>query len=75
MRILTIRTDQPDAEISLLENHKLMNRIKWTAHRTLADSIHIKIDQLLQEKLIKFEELQGIVCFKGPGSFTGLRIG
>jgi tRNA threonylcarbamoyladenosine biosynthesis protein TsaB len=49
--------------------------IKWEAHRQLAETIHTKIKEILDKSSISLTDLQGIACFKGPGSFTGLRIG
>ncbi len=75
MIILTIKTDQPQAEIALFENTNTSDEIAWEAHRQLADTIHIKISELLHRNELELTDLSGIVCFKGPGSFTGLRIG
>jgi tRNA threonylcarbamoyladenosine biosynthesis protein TsaB len=47
----------------------------WQAHRELAETIHKKIQQMLSELSKSWNDIEGIVCFKGPGSFTGLRIG
>lgn len=75
MIILTIKTDQPQAEIALFENTSKSDEIVWEAHRQLADTIHIKIRELLHRNNLELNDLAGINCFKGPGSFTGLRIG
>jgi len=75
MLILTIRTDKLEAEIGLFENEKQLAYVAWPAHRELSATIHKKLDELLKSQGKKLENLQGIVCFKGPGSFTGLRIG
>lgn len=75
MIILTIRTDQPEAEIALFNDDKLLVAETWTAHRQLAETIHLKIAQLLKSQKMVWSNLGGVVCFKGPGSFTGLRIG
>lgn len=75
MLILTFRTDKPEAEIGLYDGEKQLAYETWQAHRELSMTIHKKIDEILTSHNIKLSDLRGIVCFKGPGSFTGLRIG
>lgn len=75
MLILTIRTDKPEAEIGLYDDSKQLKYETWTAHRQLAETIHTKIEALLKNQQKTWQDLQGIACFQGPGSFTGLRIG
>lgn len=75
MVILTIRTDNPEAEVGLFDNETKLAYEKWQAHRELSDTLHKKIKGLLDAQGKEFKDLGGIVCFQGPGSFTGLRIG
>jgi tRNA threonylcarbamoyladenosine biosynthesis protein TsaB len=75
MIILTLRTDKPEAELGLYEDAKQLSHITWQAHRQLSSTIHQKITELLEQNQKQLTDIQGIVCFKGPGSFTGLRIG
>lgn len=75
MLILTIRTDKPEAEIGLYEDEARVSYESWLAHRELAETIHGHIDALLNTQNRRLDDIQGIVCFEGPGSFTGLRIG
>jgi tRNA threonylcarbamoyladenosine biosynthesis protein TsaB len=75
MIILTIRTDNPEAEVGLFHNNEQLAYEVWAAHRRLAETLHQKIHDLLKSQDKKIGDVEGIVCFKGPGSFTGLRIG
>ena len=75
MIIITIRTEKPEAEIGLMEAGNQLAYVKWQAHRMLAETIHQKIKQILDDSNNRFENLEGIILYKGPGSFTGLRIG
>lgn len=75
MLILTIRTDKPEAEIGLYQADKQLQYQVWTAHRQLAETLHGKLAALLKEQDKDWHDVEGIVCFEGPGSFTGLRIG
>ena len=73
--IVAIRTDKPDAELYLANNTKIIAEYTWQAQRQLADSIHLKIADLLQSQNVDWRDISGIIVYKGPGSFTGLRIG
>jgi len=75
MLILTLRTDKADAEVGLYDDSRQLAYYTWTAHRELSLTIHRKIDEILGSQGKSLHDVQGIVCFKGPGSFTGLRIG
>lgn len=75
MLILTLRTDQPESEIGLFDDDKQPACLSWPAHRQLAETIHLKLKELLDAQGRSLEQLEGIIVFKGPGSFTGLRIG
>jgi tRNA threonylcarbamoyladenosine biosynthesis protein TsaB len=75
MIILTIRTDKPAAELGLYDDDKQVGYERWEAHRELSVTIHTKIKNLLNTYKKDWDDIEGIICFKGPGSFTGLRIG
>jgi tRNA threonylcarbamoyladenosine biosynthesis protein TsaB len=75
MIILTLRTDKPEAEIGLYDNEKQLAYEFWHAHRELAETIHEKLAEILDKTSKELNNIEGVVCFKGPGSFTGLRIG
>jgi tRNA threonylcarbamoyladenosine biosynthesis protein TsaB len=75
MIILTLRTDKPEAEIGLFNDATKLAYVSWQAHRQLAETLHTKIDELLTQQQKTWHDVQGIVMYEGPGSFTGLRIG
>lgn len=73
--ILTLRTDKPDAEIGLYEGYEQLAYHVWPAHRQLAETLHHTIDHVLTSQKAELTDLTGLIVYKGPGSFTGLRIG
>jgi tRNA threonylcarbamoyladenosine biosynthesis protein TsaB len=74
--ILALRTDSPEAEVYLLDTEgKTVDTYIWQAHRTLArDLLKVMNERLISQKA-DWQDIEGIVLYKGPGSFTGLRIG
>ncbi|HEX4774564.1 MAG TPA: tRNA (adenosine(37)-N6)-threonylcarbamoyltransferase complex dimerization subunit type 1 TsaB [Candidatus Saccharimonadales bacterium] len=75
MLILTIRTDKPEAELGLFEDQTRLAYFTWPAHRQLAETIHLNIKELLSSYQKDLKDVEAIAAYKGPGSFTGLRIG
>lgn len=75
MIIITIRTDKPEAELGLFDDARELTYIKWEAHRKLAETLHAKIREQLASQSLDWNDIQGVVVYEGPGSFTGLRIG
>lgn len=75
MIFLTIRTDKPEAELGLFADDTQLAYETWHAHRELSVTLHQKIIELLRSHSQSVQDLDGIVGFAGPGSFTGLRIG
>ncbi len=75
MIILTIRTDKPVAEIGLYRGNDRLEYHTWEAHRQLSETIHKKIDMVLEAQPISLVNIEGIIFYEGSGSFTGLRIG
>lgn len=74
--ILAIKTDQPQAELALYgADTNQQGRINWEAHRNLSSDIHKRLDELFAKQNIGYKDLTSVIIYKGPGSFTGLRIG
>lgn len=75
MIILAIRTDKEEAELYLYNDKQKLGKVKWQAHKELSKTIHSQIEKISAAADQALKDIEGIVCFKGPGSFTGLRIG
>lgn len=74
--ILTIRTDKPEAELGLYDSEgKQLSYIAWQAHRELSTTILKKLVDSLSQVNSDINNVEAIVFYEGPGSFTGLRIG
>lgn len=75
MLILTLKTSEPESQLCLYDGTVLLEDYGWNAHRTLSSSLYKQVDELLERHGKTLSDVNGFVCFKGPGSFTGLRIG
>lgn len=75
MTYLGVRTDSPVAELYLYENEQVAAELSWRADRQLAQDLLGRIEFFLSENGGSFDQLDGVFVYKGPGSFTGLRIG
>jgi tRNA threonylcarbamoyladenosine biosynthesis protein TsaB len=73
--ILTIKTDKPEAELRLYDSDTLTDEYSWVAGRELSNQIMIKVNELLAKNNLNLKDLGAVIVFRGPGSFTGLRIG
>jgi len=74
--ILNIETATTNCSVSLSKNGETIvlkeDNDKSYSH---AERLHVYIDEVLKEANIKPNELDAISVSKGPGSYTGLRIG
>ncbi|XCF06715.1 tRNA (adenosine(37)-N6)-threonylcarbamoyltransferase complex dimerization subunit type 1 TsaB [Tamlana crocina] len=74
--ILNIETATTNCSVSLSKNGETIvlkeDNDKGYSH---AERLHVYIDQVLKEAKIAPKDLSAIAISKGPGSYTGLRIG
>lgn len=73
--ILALHSATPDTELYLLDGDKIVQKKLWHADRQLAKDLLKEIEMLLAQAGTSWDDINGLVVFKGPGSFTGLRIG
>lgn len=72
--ILFLKTDTPVCELSI-QNNAGRHDFTWEAGRKLSSGLMEFIENSLKSQQVHWHDLTGIVVFRGPGSFTGLRIG
>lgn len=75
MKILSIDTSSPICAVSILEDNKLIKEISQNNGLTHSEKLMPIIEQILKETNLKLKDIDLLVCDKGPGSFTGIRIG
>lgn len=76
MYILNIETATKNCSVSLAKNGEtvLCKEIAEQGY-SHAEKLHVFIDEILKETGISASDLKAIAVSKGPGSYTGLRIG
>lgn len=75
MKYLTIDTTTKITALALAENGKLVSEGFLHTGKTHSERLIPMVDQLLQAADWKLGELDVIGVVRGPGSFTGIRIG
>lgn len=74
--ILNIETATTNCSVSLSkEGEILVLKEDYNTNYSHAESLHVFIDEVIKEAGIKLSQLNAIAVSKGPGSYTGLRIG
>lgn len=75
MRVLGIETATPVCSVALVDGMRLLGEYSVNAGRTHSQRLMPMISALLSEAGLTREDLDGVVVSRGPGSYTGLRIG
>lgn len=74
--ILNIETATKNCSVSLAKDGQtiLCREIAEQGY-SHAEKLHVFIEEILKESALNFKEIKAIAISKGPGSYTGLRIG
>lgn len=75
MKILSLDSSTESATCAILDEYKLFGEITFNYKKQHSTVLMPIIDKLLKDLNIDINSLDGFVVSKGPGSFTGLRIG
>lgn len=74
--ILNIETATKQCSVSVSKNNELI-ALRELAEENFnhAEKLHVFIEEVIAEARIKLSDLKAVSVSKGPGSYTGLRIG
>lgn len=73
--ILAIETATPVCSVALLTQEGDLIEKRKEGIGIHSEQLFLFIEELMKEKNVKAETLDGLILSKGPGQFTGLRIG
>jgi tRNA threonylcarbamoyladenosine biosynthesis protein TsaB len=73
--ILCLETATNLCSVALCNNNGVVSLKESNESKSHASLLTVLIDKILKEQAIKAEDLDAIAVSKGPGSYTGLRIG
>lgn len=75
MLILAIDTATPTCSVAVTRNHLLLAETTFTGGRTHATRLMTLVEDTLTLSGVDKMDIDGFAVSKGPGTFTGLRIG
>ncbi|MBM1106011.1 tRNA (adenosine(37)-N6)-threonylcarbamoyltransferase complex dimerization subunit type 1 TsaB [Aurantibacter crassamenti] len=74
--ILNIETATTNCSVSIAKDGKLLSiKEQNTPNYSHSEQLHVFIDTVIKEAKLSFDDVDAIAVSKGPGSYTGLRIG
>lgn len=75
MIVLSIDSATESASCAVLDNEKLLGEVSLNNKKQHSVVLMPLVDNLLKNLQLTIKDIDGFVVSKGPGSFTGLRIG
>jgi len=74
--IINIETSTKTCSVCIAKNGKLIDIIEIKSEKYMhSEKLHVLIQNILTKNRLSLDQLDAIGVCKGPGSFTGLRIG
>ena len=75
MKILSIDTASDICGVSILEDENLICNLDSNTGRTHSENLMPMVEDAFSKFNLSLKDIDLLVCDKGPGSFTGIRIG
>ncbi len=75
MRILAIDTSREICSIAIMEDGKIIKQVASKSEKEHSQTLMPKIKEVLKSAKLKMDDINLLSCSRGPGSFTGIRVG
>ena len=75
MKILSVETASQICSVAVLEDKNVIAELSINDKNTHSQKMMPLIDKILKETNLTLKDIDLFTCDKGPGSFTGIRIG
>jgi len=75
LKILSIDTASNICSVAILEDKNLIKEISLDDLKTHSEKLMPMIEEIFSKTNLSLKDIDLIICDKGPGSFTGIRIG
>lgn len=75
MKLLAMDSCTQTASVAIQSEGQLLAEVFLDVGLKHSETLQTAVEQLLALSQLRYQDLDGFVCTKGPGSFTGLRIG
>lgn len=76
MKLLSLSTAEQGCSLAIIDGERLICEDFWDAEQTHSKRLVPMIDHIIDQRTnFELAQIDGFVAAKGPGSFTGLRIG
>ena len=73
--ILFIETATPVCSVALAKDNQILGIKESTKKNSHSEVVTVFVEELMKEYDLSFSDLDAVAVSKGPGSYTGLRIG
>lgn len=75
MKVLAIDTSQKVCSVAVVEDGKTLKEMHTATEKEHSQTLMPMIKELLESLNITLDDINLLACCKGPGSFTGIRVG
>lgn len=76
MRLFSLSTAEQGASMALFQDHALVCESYWAGPKSHSKRLMSMVEQMIVRQAgLQVSDIDGFIAAKGPGSFTGLRIG